>query len=334
MSYNGSGAFNINTAGQPVVADTTISATVFNDLTADLATGLSTCLLKDGTQTVTANIPLATFKLTGVGNGTDKQDAATIANIVAGTGVYVGTVGGTADEITLTPSPAITAYAAGQQFYFIAGGTNTTNVTVAISGLTAKAITKNGTTALVAGDIRSGQIVLMTYDGTRFIMGVNRICNVAAVSASSTSVDFTSIPSGVRRVIVNFVNLSTDGTDPLLIQIGDSGGVETTNYVSASTLTVAGGATTGGNSTAGYIIQSVLAANALTGSYVLNNGDADSTGQTWYGSGNLVRLTGNSEIIHAAGYKVLSAHLDRVRITTSGGTNAFDNGTIGISYEF
>jgi hypothetical protein len=170
MSYNGSGAFSINTAGQPVQTDTSISSTVFNNLTADLATGLSTAICKDGQTTITANIPFATFKITGLGNGTDKQDAATIANIVAGTGVYVGTVGGTADVITLTASPAVTAYAAGQRFYFIAGGTNTTNVTVNVSSLGAKALTKNGSTALTAGDIGSGSIVSMVYDGTRFIL--------------------------------------------------------------------------------------------------------------------------------------------------------------------
>jgi hypothetical protein len=170
MSYNGSGAFSINTAGQPVAADTSISSTVFNALTADLATGLSTAICKDGQTTITANIPLSTFKLTGVGNGTDKQDAATIANIVAGTGIYVGTVGGTADVITLTASPAVTAYAAGQRFFFVAGGTNTTNVTVNVSSLGAKALTKTGTNALTAGDIVSGMIVSMVYDGTRFIL--------------------------------------------------------------------------------------------------------------------------------------------------------------------
>jgi len=58
MSFSG-GVFSINTSGQPVVAGTTISSSVFNALTADLATGLSTCLLKDGTQTATAIIPFA-----------------------------------------------------------------------------------------------------------------------------------------------------------------------------------------------------------------------------------------------------------------------------------
>ena len=69
MSFS-SGTFSINSAGQPVVTGTVISSTAFNALTADLATGLSTCVLKDGTQTLTANIPMSSFKFTGLAAGT------------------------------------------------------------------------------------------------------------------------------------------------------------------------------------------------------------------------------------------------------------------------
>ena len=59
MSYNGSGTFQINTSGQPVVAGTVISSTAFNALTADLATGLSTAITKDGQTATTVRIPFA-----------------------------------------------------------------------------------------------------------------------------------------------------------------------------------------------------------------------------------------------------------------------------------
>ena len=65
MSYNGSGLFQINTAGQPVVGATVISSTVFNAFTADIATGLSTAITKNGQTTLTANIPMSGFNLTG-----------------------------------------------------------------------------------------------------------------------------------------------------------------------------------------------------------------------------------------------------------------------------
>lgn len=89
-------------------------------------------------------------------------------NIQDQTYVWCGTATGTADVIVLTPSPAITAYTAGQRFVFISSGTNTTNVTVNISTQGAKALTKYGSTALVANDITSGQICEINYDGTRF----------------------------------------------------------------------------------------------------------------------------------------------------------------------
>lgn len=75
MGYNGSGVFLVNTAGQPVVPTTTITSTAFNLLTADLATGLTNCVTRDGQSPATANIPLGGFKLTGVGAPNAPGDA-------------------------------------------------------------------------------------------------------------------------------------------------------------------------------------------------------------------------------------------------------------------
>lgn len=79
------------------------------------------------------------------------------------------TVTGT-DTLIATPQSAVTSYQAQQIFLFYAENTNTTAVTINISGLGAKSITKNGSVALVAGDIVSGAIVQINYDGTRFQM--------------------------------------------------------------------------------------------------------------------------------------------------------------------
>lgn len=69
MSYNGSGVAVINSTGQPVSANTLIEASVFNAFTADVATMLSTAICRDGQTTVTANLPMAGYKLTGLGAG-------------------------------------------------------------------------------------------------------------------------------------------------------------------------------------------------------------------------------------------------------------------------
>jgi len=172
MSYNGSGTFVINSTGQPVVTGTVISSTAFNALTADLATGLSTALTKDGQTTPTANLPMGTFKFTGLSAGSAATDSANIAQVQNSFGSFL-TVSGT-DTITATVSPALTAYAAGQMFAFVAANTNTGAVTINISSLGAKSITKNGNTALSAGDLTANYLFVIVYDGTQFqVVGVS-----------------------------------------------------------------------------------------------------------------------------------------------------------------
>ena len=193
MPFNGSGSFSPPGADFPAVASTLIESTKFNNVVNDIATGLSTAIAKDGQTTVTANIPLSGYKLTGVGAATARTDAATLASIQDGTGVYVSTTGGTADVFTLTPSPAITAYATGQEFMFLAVGTNTTAVTVAINGLAAKAVQSSGS-ALTGGELVSGKLYKIVYDGTQFQLSlvsvspfIATLLNDAAASNARTT---------------------------------------------------------------------------------------------------------------------------------------------------
>jgi hypothetical protein len=178
MSFNGSGTFVINSAGQPVVANTVISATTFNALTADLANGLTTCITKDGQTTPTANIPMGGFKITNLANGTAATDAATVAQIQSNGAALVTVTG--VDTLLGSLSPALTTYVTGAVYYFIAPATNTGAVTLNIDTLGAKNVTRDGTTALVAGDIVSGEMVAVVYDGTRFqlISPVNSFTNL------------------------------------------------------------------------------------------------------------------------------------------------------------
>jgi len=99
VSFNGAGTFVINSTGNPVVTGTVISSTWANALTADLATGLSTCVLKDGTQTTTASVPFASGITTPTG-GTSTFTGA--LNKIMGTGS--GTM--TADGILNTQTSA------------------------------------------------------------------------------------------------------------------------------------------------------------------------------------------------------------------------------------
>lgn len=196
MPRNGSGTYSLP-AGNPVVTGTTISSTVQNNTTSDIATALTNSLAKDGQTVPTASLPMGGFRHTGVGNAAARTDYAATGQVQDGSFIYVGTVGGTADVITLTPSPAITAYVAGQTFRFISSGANTTAVTVNVSAVGAKAVTKEGATALVASDIPSGAIVDITYDGTQFqikqvsVSGVfNNVNSLSEDSAPDVIADF------------------------------------------------------------------------------------------------------------------------------------------------
>lgn len=90
MSFNGSGLFSINTTGQPVVANTLITAAAFNAFTADIATGLSTAICKDGQTTITANLPMNSHKFTGLAAGSTAGDSIRYEQVV---GVYAPLAG-------------------------------------------------------------------------------------------------------------------------------------------------------------------------------------------------------------------------------------------------
>jgi hypothetical protein len=132
MSFNGSGTFQINSAGQPVVTNTIISSTAFNALTADLATGLSTCLTKDGQTTPTANIKLGGFKLVNVGAGTLAGDALVFGQAATVSGV---TITGLTGLVKANGSSAATAATAGTDYVSPTVATNFT-ATQTFSGST------------------------------------------------------------------------------------------------------------------------------------------------------------------------------------------------------
>jgi hypothetical protein len=166
--------------------------------------------------------------------------------------------------------------------------------------------------------------VALTPNSNKIILGTEQ------ASTSGTSIDYTSIPSGVRRITVMFVGLSTNGTDSLLIQLGDSGGVETTGYVSSSATVNDANSTSSVSSTAGFVLQVGNASKTFHGSVTISLEDA--TDFTWVASG-CVPLGNQASVVLTGGTKSLSAELDRVRITTTGGTNTFDAGVVNIQFE-
>jgi len=148
----------------------------------------------------------------------------------------------------------------------------------------------------------------------------------AVASTSGTSIDFTSIPSWVKRITVLLNEVSTSGTSNIIIQVG-SGSVETTGYTSTTQITVTT-ATNVTSTTSGFnIIQIQAAANTMSGIATL----ATLGSNVWAQNG--VVKAGTTAISFSAGAKTTSGVIDRVRITTVNGTDTFDAGSINILYE-
>jgi len=272
VSYNGSGTFNINSAGQPVVTGTVITSTAFNLLTADLATGLSTALTKDGQTTPTANIPMGTYKITGLGAGTAAADAVRLSQLQSGgTTTYI-TVAGT-DTITGTVTPALTAYATGQQFSFVVAATNTTAVTLNVDGVGAKAVTSTGSVALVAGDMIIGQVVIVEYDGTRFQLINGNNLRVAGTTSGTATIVAPAVAGSTTLTLPTLTGTVGLATRTVQVFTSGSGTYTTPTGCKAIQIEIVGGgagggggnnattSTAGGNSTF-----STLTANGGTGS--------------------------------------------------------------------
>lgn len=152
------------------------------------------------------------------------------------------------------------------------------------------------------------------------------VSGTAVASTSGTSIDFTSIPAGVRRITVMWNGVSTNGTSSPLVQLGASGGVVTSGYGGSSSLSAS--TVTTQNFTTGFGDRSQDAAAVRTGSWTITN----VSGNIWVCSGVLGRSDSAASSV-TGGAVTLGGTLDRVRITTVAGTDTFDAGSINILYE-
>lgn len=204
-----------------------------------------------------------------------------------------------------------------------------TAITTDTSGtLEIKTGTGSGTTA-ISIDASQNVTIAGTISASGGVSGGIR-SGTAVASTSGTSIDFTSIPSGVKRITVMFNGVSTSGSSNPLIQIG-SGSFTTSSYVSASNNSGNASSTVGVGSTSGYIFSSGASANLLYGNLIICN----ISGTSWTASHSIgVLSSGSYYVVYGGGASpALSGALDRIRITTVNGTDTFDAGSINILYE-
>ena len=192
------------------------------------------------------------------------------------------------------------------------------------------AITLAGTTGITTpGLTNSGN---ETITGTLNVGGLTPnvypiVSGTAVASTSGTSIDFTSIPSWVKRITVMFSGVSTSGTSPILLQIG-AGSVDATGY-NCSGINSDGINVGGANYTTGFALRQTSAAMLSGGSVVLNTLGSN----IWAVNGFVGTASAVIGIFWTAGNKSLSGTLDRVRITTVNGTDTFDAGSINLLWE-
>ena len=152
----------------------------------------------------------------------------------------------------------------------------------------------------------------------------------AVASTSGTSIDFTGIPAGVKRITVMFDGVSTNGSSIVQIQIGSSSGIVSTGYFGlASVDTVAN---TFIEISTGIPIQPAqgsAASFAYFGNVVFTN----ISGNSWTINGNMGSSGYGCASSIGGATPELAGALDRIRITTVNGTDTFDAGSINILYE-
>ena len=145
-------------------------------------------------------------------------------------------------------------------------------------------------------------------------------------TTSGTSFDFT-IPTWATRVTIMLAGVSTNGTSGLIVQLGDSGGIETSSYTGAL-VTQAGTVVT--LSTGFNFINGTSAGNVLEG--IMELSMQDFSGFTWIAQSICGTSQSNIAVHSMTGRKSTSAAMTTVRLTTVNGTDTFDAGAVNVLY--
>lgn len=155
------------------------------------------------------------------------------------------------------------------------------------------------------------------------------VLGTAQATTSGTSKDFTGIPAGTKRVTVQFVSVSTNGSSVPILQMGTSGGVETSGHSARATEFIDPSTVATVSFTTGVPFSYGAAAASANGQLVFTL--QNSATNTWVFGGCTNSATNVTDLVN--GSKSLAGALDRIRVTTVNGTDAFDAGSVNILYE-
>jgi hypothetical protein len=184
----------------------------------------------------------------------------------------------------------------------------------------------DGTVRIGVGNSGATTGDAVTIDSTGIVKGT-LAARTAVAATSGTSIDFSSIPSTTKRITVIFNGVSTNGTSKLIVRIGTGGTPTTSGYVGQSSIVYSSVATT--PETTGFPVFYDTATFTITGSVVIQN----IANNTWVMNGCGSNAGGTAFTWISGGNLSLAGVLDFVRVTTVGGTNTFDAGTVNIFLE-
>lgn len=279
---------------------------------------VTTAKIADGAITTAKIASNAVAPLAAGYLGSARSDVASAATVV---------LTSSPDDIRITGTTSITAFtiAAGRtvRITFAASLTLTNNANI-VTQTSANIVTQAGDTCVIRATAANTVEVLCYARVAQPTLGT------VQNTTSGTSIDFTSIPAWAKRVTVMFNGVSTNGTNIVQIQIG-SGSPLTSGYLGGYVQATSATAATLAGLTTGFIVGTPTAANAtFQGAVTISQLSASAN--TWVASGNIADST-NQRFWGSSGVASLSGALDRVRITTVGGTDTFDAGSVNILYE-
>jgi hypothetical protein len=218
-----------------------------------------------------------------------------------------------------------------------ADGTGNVITNIGSSEIKSEMITGQTEVTIAAGDAillsdadDSGNLKRDTVQGILDLVSAGFTLGTEVATTSGTAADFTSIPSGTKQIIINFVGVSwsSANSSPTIV-LGDAGGFETSGYVGAGAQSFNATSSSRTDSFALADTNRVAAADTLHGSVILTLEDA--TNFVWSCQG-MVGVAGASDyVMFTTGSKALSAELTQVRVTTVAG-DTFDAGAINVQY--